>query len=71
MIVGGVLDPHIWKLTREAATDEDLIKDLKQKLDKNNRNFEEISKQNLDFKNQIMYASNHIKMISDSTKLVI
>jgi hypothetical protein len=33
MLVDGKLDPHVWKLTREAATDEELIKDLRSKLE--------------------------------------
>jgi hypothetical protein len=33
MMIDGKLDPHVWKLTREAATDEELIKDLKSKLE--------------------------------------
>jgi hypothetical protein len=32
MIVDGKLDPQVWKLTRKAATDQDLIGDLEEKL---------------------------------------
>jgi hypothetical protein len=69
--VGEKLDPHIWKLTRKAATDECLIQKLEQTLELKVKEVQEISKENLDFKSQIVYASNHLKMITDASKLVI
>jgi hypothetical protein len=71
MIVNGNLDPYVWKLTRKASTDEELIKTLESQLEAKNKQVQEISKENLDFKNQLLYASNHIKMMSDASKVVV
>jgi hypothetical protein len=59
-IVNGQYDPVIWKLTREAETDEKLIEKLRKDLKISSHHGNKMTLENQDLKSQLNYASNYI-----------